>query len=429
MNRRIVINLVAFGTLGVVMVIWALQNVVTFSFLSRPYHVNAYFVASPGLHPGFEVDYLGVPVGKIGSVRLEKDQVRVRLDIDRGQRLPAGLTAAAARKSAVGEPYVALTPRPGAADGPALKPGSTIPVTDTTVPPAYGDLFAAVNKALSAINPDDARTLVHELYLGWNGRADSLRQIIQGGDQITSTFAENSRLIDGLTESLTRITHVLAQNRGALGAGIDNLAELAQALVQVKAELAQLRDKGPGLLNEVDDLLAATRPEVRCAVTSLSQTLPGFATPAHLNDLTRTLTLATPLINMLKNVVRVVGGQYVLNVLFIVTFQHQATLEYKYPLPQPAVGAIPACADGHTPGVTQQIGYQGKDPNSVTPPQYRPPATGGGSSAAVRNTSNQGPAGPPRWLVYVPPVIALLVLIKFAVGAVPVLKSRRRDRS
>lgn len=422
MNRRVVINLGVFAVLGVVMVVWALQNVLSLSLFTRPYHVTAYFVSSPGLHPGFEVDYLGVPVGKIGAVRLDRDRVQVRLDIDHGQQLPAGLTAAAARKSAVGEPYVSLTPQPGAAGGPVLRPGAVIPVADTSVPPAYGDLFAAVNRALSAINPDDARTLVHELYLGWNGRADSLRQIIQGSDQITATFANNSQLIDGLTDSLTKITHVIAQNRGALGDSIDDLAAFTNALAQVKNELAQLRDKGPGLLATVNDLLDTTRPDTRCAILSLSQTLPGFATPSRLQDLSETLTLANPLIRTLHNVVRVVDGQYVLNVLFILTFQHEAALEYKYPLAQPVVGSIPSCPDGHMPGVAQQIGYTGKDPNSVTPPQYRPPSSG--DQAA--NAADKGPAGPPMWLIYVPPVIALLVLIKFAVGAVPVLNRRRK---
>jgi len=413
-NRRIVINLTVFGVLAVVMFAWALTNVVTFDFLKRPYHVTAEFSSSPGLHPGFEVDYLGVPVGKIGSVKLEQGRVKVRLDLDRGRTLPAGLTAAAARKSAVGEPYVALSPRQGAAGGPSLKQGATIPVQDTSVPPAYGDLFGAVNRSLEGVNPDDVASLVHELYLGWNGRA-----------QITQTFADNSDLINGLTDDLTKITHVLAQNRGALGDGIDNLAAVTSSLRQVKDQLTQLRDRGPGLLNQVNDLLATTRPDLRCAIDSLSTTLPGLATTRNLMDLASTLDKAKPLVNVLHDVLRKVGGEYTLNVLFILTFKTTAAQEFKYPLSQPTVKAAPACSDGREPGTAKQVPYTGKDPGSVTPPQYRT----AGKSTEVVNLSSSGSTGPPAWLVYVPPVLALLVLLKVMVGSVPVMNRRRRRKS
>jgi virulence factor Mce-like protein len=424
-NRRVIINLTVFALLAVVMSVWALTNVVTFDFLKRPYHVTAEFASSPGLHPGFEVDYLGVPVGKIGSVKLEQGRVKVRLDLDRGRTLPAHLTAAAARKSAVGEPYVALSPQPGASGGPSLRPGATIPVRDTSVPPAYGDLFGAVNRSLAGVNPDDVAALVHELYLGWNGRADSLRKIIQGGDQITQTFADNSDLINGLTDDLTKITHVLAQNRGALGEGIDNLAAVTGSLRQVKEQLTQLRDRGPGLLDQVNSLLDTSRPDLRCAVGSLSATLPGLATTRNLTALAATLDDAKPLVKVLHDVLRKVGGEYALNVLFILTFKTPAALEFKYPLSQPAIKAGPTCANGRVPGTAEQAPYTGKDPGSVTPPQYRTAQ----KTTEVVNLSSGGSAGPPAWLVYVPPVLALLVLIKVMAGSVPVLSRRRRRKS
>ncbi len=423
MTRRIVINLTVFAVLTAVMVAWALTNVVTIGWFQQTYQVTAEFASSPGLHRGFEVDYLGVPVGKIDSVRLASDKVVVRLDLDSGRRLPAGLTAAAARKSAVGEPYVALSPRPGAAGGPSLRGGAVIPVQDTSVPPAYSDLFGAVNRSLTGINPQDAGTLVHELYEGWNGRGDSLRAIIQSSDQITQTYASNSDLINGLTDSLTTITHVLAQNRGALGQGIDNLAALLSSMRQVRTQIAELRDRGPGLLDQVNSLLDTSRPDLRCTIDSLATTLPGLATPRALTDLATNLNQAGPLVNVLHDVLRKVGGEYALNVLFILTVKHQAALEFKYPLKQPTVPSIPACANGRVPGAAAQLPYQGKDPNSVTPPQYRSTA-----QTEVQNVSNTAAGGPPVWLVYIPPVLALLVLVRVVAGSVPVLTRQRRRR-
>ena len=103
-NRRIVVNLSVFGLLFLVLMYWAFTNVIQLNAVERPYAVTAEFTTSPGLHPGYAVTYLGVQVGRIGSVSLSQSHVDAVLEIDRGTSLPADLTAAVRRKSAVGEP-------------------------------------------------------------------------------------------------------------------------------------------------------------------------------------------------------------------------------------------------------------------------------------------------------------------------------------
>ncbi|TDD31502.1 MCE family protein [Actinomadura sp. KC06] len=428
MTRRLTINLAVFAALAVVMAVWAFNNVVRFDFIDRPYRLTAEFESSPGLHPNFEVDYLGLRVGKIDSVKLERDKVVVRMDIERGVTIPQGVTAAAARKSAVGEPVVELTPGSGKADAPPMKPGSVIPVSQTKVPPKYGDLFGAVIDTLKAINPDDAKVLTHELAEGWAGREDSLRQIINGGDDLTQTFAQNTELLDGLTRDLGRITRVLNQNRGSLGSGIDDLAALTAALSQVRGKIAQLRDRGPGLLDTVNDLLDETGPDFGCAVDNLG-TL-GFSryNPDYLTDLRKTLEYAPALKVVLDNVIGIDQGQPVLNVVFQVTLKEPAALEYKYPLPQPAVNKMRTCPGGRTPAVTPQKTYRAKNPGETIP--THDPALDRKDVRAEKaaNASEDSSGGPPAWLVYVPPVIALLVLIRVMMGSVPVVSRLTRLR-
>ncbi|NEA21006.1 MCE family protein [Actinomadura bangladeshensis] len=427
MNRRLTINLAAFGLLAVVMLVWAFNNVIRFDFIDRPYHITVEFESSPGLHPNFEVDYLGLRIGKIDSVKLEKDKVIVRLDIDRGVTIPQGVTAAAARKSAVGEPVVELTPGAGRADAPAMKPGTVIPVSQTSVPPKYGDLFGAVIDSLKAINPEDAKVLTHELAEGWSGREESLRQIINGGDDLTKTFAENTELLDGLTKDLGRITTVLNRNRGSLGAGIDNLAALTAALSQVRGQIAELRDRGPDLLSTVNGLLDKTEGDFGCTVDMLGNWGIGTYNPRYLYDLNKTLGRAPQLKNVLDNVIGMDQGKPVLNVVFQVTLNTPATLEYKYPLPQPAVNKVPTCPGGRMPAVTKQKPYKAKNPGQTIP--THDPALDQKNVQAKKAANNEDSSGgPPLWLVYVPPVIALLVLIRVMMGSVPVVSRLSRLR-
>lgn len=427
MNRRLTINLAAFGVLAAVMLVWAFNNVIRFDFIDRPYHITVEFESSPGLHPNFEVDYLGLRIGKIDSVKLEKDKVIVRLDIDRGVTIPQGVTAAAARKSAVGEPVVELTPGAGRADAPAMKPGTVIPVSQTSVPPKYGDLFGAVIDSLKAINPEDAKILTHELAEGWSGREESLRQIINGGDDLTKTFAENTELLDGLTKDLGRITTVLNRNRGSLGAGIDNLAALTAALSQVRGQIAELRDRGPDLLSTVNGLLDKTEGDFGCTVDMLGNWGIGTYNPRYLYDLNKTLGRAPQLKNVLDNVIGMDQGKPVLNVVFQVTLNTPATLEYKYPLPQPAVNKVPTCPGGRMPAVTKQKPYKAKNPGETIP--THDPALDQKNVQAKKAANNEDSSGgPPLWLVYVPPVIALLVLIRVMMGSVPVVSRLSRLR-
>ncbi|GAA1894821.1 MCE family protein [Actinomadura bangladeshensis] len=427
MSRRLTINLAAFGILAVVMLVWAFNNVIRFDFIDRPYHITVEFESSPGLHPNFEVDYLGLRIGKIDSVKLEKDKVIVRLDIDRGVTIPQGVTAAAARKSAVGEPVVELTPGAGRADAPAMKPGTVIPVSQTSVPPKYGDLFGAVIDSLKAINPEDAKILTHELAEGWSGREESLRQIINGGDDLTKTFAENTELLDGLTKDLGRITTVLNRNRGSLGAGIDNLAALTAALSQVRGQIAELRDRGPDLLSTVNGLLGKTEGDFGCTVDMLGNWGVGKYNPRYLYDLNKTLAKAPQLKNVLDNVIGMDQGKPVLNVVFQVTLNTPATLEYKYPLGQPAVNKVPTCPGGRMPAVTKQKPYKAKNPGETIP--THDPALDQKNVQAKKAANNEDSSGgPPLWLVYVPPVIALLVLIRVMMGSVPVVSRLSRLR-
>src|SRR5581483_6190557 len=101
--RRIYLNLAAFALLFVVLAAWAAINVIRPDILRDTYRVQARFAEATGLRPGVEVTFRGVRVGDVAGVDLE---------IDSRHQLPLDATAAVRRRSAVGEPYVAIDPPP-----------------------------------------------------------------------------------------------------------------------------------------------------------------------------------------------------------------------------------------------------------------------------------------------------------------------------
>ncbi|MEV4469416.1 MCE family protein [Nonomuraea salmonea] len=268
MKNRVALNLGFFVALGIVMTVWAFTTIIRLDAVERPYRVSAEFASSPGLIRGFDVAYLGVRVGKIGDVRLAPGKIVVGLDIDRETRLPKGVTAEVRRRSAVGEPYVELSPPATGVTGARLAAGDTIPLARTAVPLDYKKLFEGVGKLLNAVPPEDAETIVHELAVALDGRAPAIRRIIDDAHTLTGTLADNADVLDDLSVQLTRLTHTLAGKRGELASGITDLSTVTATLRASRKDLNAILDRGPGVFGQLDAAVRASRPGFSCLLTA-----------------------------------------------------------------------------------------------------------------------------------------------------------------
>ena len=91
----------------------------------RGYVVTMNLADSGGIFDNAEVTYRGVPVGRVGEMKLTSDGIQVPLDIEAGNdRIPRDVDAVVTNRSAVGEQYVDL--RPKTDSGPYLEDGSVI---------------------------------------------------------------------------------------------------------------------------------------------------------------------------------------------------------------------------------------------------------------------------------------------------------------
>ncbi|GAA2118798.1 MCE family protein [Actinomadura napierensis] len=415
MTRRIRVNLAVFTLLALVLTVWAVRNVLGFDPFSRPYAISAQFSDSRGLQPGFDVTYLGVAIGKIHSVRLEGTTVVVRLAIDKGRQVPQGVTATAALKSAIGEPYVDLEPAGGRANAPAMRPGDVIPRSRTSVSESYGDLFASVTKAINGLNPENLKIVTRELAQGLDGRGDTLRLTVDGASQLARTFAGNTGTLDSLITNLGTLTGVLAGKRADLATGIASTADVTSALADVDDSLARIRDTTPDLLTRTAKLLRESKPAAQCMLGALGGALPSLLTPGNVDALSRGLQWSPQLASAMRGVITFVNGKPNLNLRFILTLTPvKSAIEYRDLTPLPTIPAIPTC-----PGVDlprRQIPPMKKTETAAT---TRPDAQATATTPAgitARNTAGGTHHDPEWWLIYVPPVVAGLVLLRVAMS-------------
>ena len=408
MTRRIVVNLAVFAVLGVLLTGWALRNVIMLNVPERYYPLSVEFQSSPGLQPGFDVAYLGVGVGKIRSVRLEGKKVVARLDVDRGQEIPGNVVAVAGRKSAIGEPYVSLELPPGATGAPPIRRGAVIPLSRTSIAPSYDELFTAANAAVTGLNAQDLRTFSHELAAGWDGRGDSLRKILDGGGQLAGTFAENSEVIDGLIGELTTTTSVLTAKRGELAGGLGDISQVMDALAKNDAELKQLTDDAPGLLDTFTRILSQTRAQNDCTLKNLGTVMPVILDRRSIESLEYAESHATEMVKVLNMVAPPDEEPASLHIDFIVTGDKPAPApEYKNLMPLPDVGSVPSCAGVKVPAPEKGTAAKKRAGASKTSGGQAP-----ADDVAARNAAaTKDDPGPSPWLIYLPPLIALAVLI------------------
>jgi phospholipid/cholesterol/gamma-HCH transport system substrate-binding protein len=293
--RRVKVNLAAFVLLFLLLCSWAVRNVVHLDVIERPYRIAADFDSAPGLRSNVEVTYLGVRVGTIRSLDLRDEVVRVEMAIERGTELPVGLTAAIRRKSAVGEPYVALEPPEGYdAGGPYLDPGDhdVIPLERTSVPLSYGDLFASFDELVDAVPPAELGSVLDELATALDGRGPALRSLFESGEDLTTTLAARSEVFDQLAGELARLTGVVAGQRDHVGRSFDNLAALAGTLAATSDDLDRLLSEAPAFALQVETLLRASLDDLGCTFSGIGGLFEAIGDEEQIDQLLRVLDRA-----------------------------------------------------------------------------------------------------------------------------------------
>lgn len=226
------------------------------------YTVKAEFPVAGGIFTNAEVDYRGVPVGRVGDMRLTQDGIEVDLDITSSTKIPADTQAVVADRSVIGEQYVDLRPR--SSSGPYLADGSRIATKDTRVPPPVQDLLLNSDKLLASIPIGSLQTMVNELYNATQGAGADLQRLL---DTSKSFFAAASQNLPATISLLDNSKIVLAtqqQESGAITTFSANLSRIGDQLKASNGDIRKVIRSGAsaakqvgGLFGDVHDTLGS----------------------------------------------------------------------------------------------------------------------------------------------------------------------------
>lgn len=215
----------------------------------RPKVVVAYFPQVKGMYVGDHVTVLGVQIGEITAIDPQRDKVRVEMEIDPDQKLPADVRAAQVAGSLVSIRAVALGPvYTGGATFPA---GGTIPMSRTSVPVEWDEMKDQLVRLSTALGPNKSNK---------NG---SLSEFLGASAKYLDGNGDNIRLtIDKLSEALS----TLADNKGDLFATVRNLQVFVTALESADSDVRSFNTR----LADVSDVLADNRKSLAQALEQLA---------------------------------------------------------------------------------------------------------------------------------------------------------------
>ncbi|MEU2111123.1 MlaD family protein [Streptomyces sp. NPDC019507] len=262
-TRTVRIQLAAFAALTAVGVsyVGARYTGLVDAVLDRGYTVRAELADSGGVFEGAEVTYRGVPVGRVGELRLTgRDGVSVDLDVEDGARIPADTVAVVANRSAVGEQYVDLQPR--GTGGPYLRDGSVIARGDTRVPLPTTDVVLSLDRLVNSVGKKDLRITVDELGKAFAGTGPELARLVDSGNSLVESASESLPQTVALIEDSRKVLGTQAEQGSAIRSFSRDLAALTAELKSSDGDIRRLVGAGAPAAQEVDALLTETRPHL-----------------------------------------------------------------------------------------------------------------------------------------------------------------------
>jgi phospholipid/cholesterol/gamma-HCH transport system substrate-binding protein len=263
-------TLLNVGIFTVAMVLVAAMLVVVFGefrFTSQTdYHAT--FLDASRLKAGQDVRIAGVPVGTVGSLKLNPDNtVDVAFAVDKKYQLYTSTRAVVRYENLVGDRYLEITAGPGELR--KIPPGSTIPRENTQ--PAL-DLDALLGglrpvlKGLDGAKINEVSSAVMELLQGQGG---ALSNLLSTTSAFTQNLAARDQLIGDVINNLNTVLGTVDDKGAEFDASVDQLQKLLTGLAQGRDPIAGAIPPLASAENDLTDMLAQSRRPVQGVIENV----------------------------------------------------------------------------------------------------------------------------------------------------------------
>jgi phospholipid/cholesterol/gamma-HCH transport system substrate-binding protein len=232
---------------------------------------QAVFSNVSGLRANQFVRVAGVEVGKVKSVAVQADTtVLVQFTASTKVMLTEGNRAVIRFDDLIGGRYLALEQGAGGIAG--VKPGGTIPLTNTSPALDLDALIGGFRPLFRALNPEQTNELTGQLIKIFEGQGDTIGSFLNQTAALTGALADRDKLIGDVILNLNTVLGSLGDSSTQFAKAVDSLSQLVSTLSQRREDLSNSVAYSDAAFGSVADLLAQARPPVTKIVHETDRT-------------------------------------------------------------------------------------------------------------------------------------------------------------
>ena len=225
----------------------------------------AAFSEAGGLKANDEVRVAGVRVGKVQSVDLAGDHVRVEFTVEDGVEFGAATAAAIKVKTLLGAMYLALEP---AGEG-QMDEEAVIPVERTSAPYDVVDAFSGLADTSERIDTDRLARSLDTLSGLMRNTPEEFQAALKGMSELSTNIAARDEQLNELLGNMEKVSGVLADRNDDLVTLMADGDKLFRALVARREAVHNLLTSTSQLSKELTALVKQTRDDLKPALEHL----------------------------------------------------------------------------------------------------------------------------------------------------------------
>jgi phospholipid/cholesterol/gamma-HCH transport system substrate-binding protein len=259
MSKEIKIALLVISALLVS--VWGYKYIIGKNLLKKSNVYYVYYQNVNRINISTPVKYLGYQVGFVSEVtpNLEKELIRLTLDLDENMALPKGSTANILTETFMGGASIILT-IPGGCSGNCLPSGSIIGGKN------LGILGSMVDK-------DDLKTYIKVFQEGISVLIDSLSQQMNSGD----ADSKMGKSIDNLAKTIENLELLTRQMNGIMSASGKNINQSMASLSSILKNIETNNEEITNLLGNVTDISKQIKDgDAKKSMEAINTTLSGL---------------------------------------------------------------------------------------------------------------------------------------------------------
>ena len=241
-----------------------------FPFIAGTYTLKAEFADAAGLNTANDVRIAGIKVGRVAHVQLERDRVLVTLAIQKGIDVPRDATAEISLKTILGTKFVVIH---ATSNGAPLKPGSTIPLAQTSIPYEIYQIGNATVDLLTDVNGKQLNDAFAALADATKDPHRNLARTLQGAAKVLNTLGGKRASIDTVLSKGAQILQTLDASSPQITSILEHANVVMEVLSRRRATVQALLRNTDALAAQLGGLIKEKRPELDTILTDLHATL------------------------------------------------------------------------------------------------------------------------------------------------------------